>query len=163
MTRPRVLWVAALTLFAVACESRVLRTGATSEKAGCFFRLSAGWHNLEGNGSDWWRWTDKTGKVTVTAAQRSEVVLAGELFSWRQPNTVDVVLNGTTAATVNVTWDRFGPFKPIPLSLKAGTNTIAFVSHKPAVTTAQDPRPLAVAVKNLSLTMDTKDACVLEP
>ena len=81
-------------------------------------------------------------------------VLSGQILSAQRPNDVDVVLNGAKVASLRVDWDKweFRDFQPVDLPLKAGENTVEFVSHNPAIKIGTDSRALAVAVKNLGLT-----------
>jgi hypothetical protein len=120
----------------------------------CSLTFSTGWHELEQSGQDWWRWTDGRGRVRVFVEQDTDAVISGELQSIQRPNKVDILVNGERLATLDITWDGFGaPAGSLPLHLKAGENIIEFVSHNPAITTATDSRSLAIAVKNLSLTI----------
>jgi hypothetical protein len=88
--------------------------------------------------------------------------MRGELWSIQQPNKVDILLNGQRLVTLDVTWNLFKPFRSIPLRLKANENTIEFVSHRPAIQIPTDRRPLAVAVKNLSVTDSADGATICE-
>lgn len=128
----------------------------------CSLTFSTGWHGLEGSGQDWWRWTDGRGQVRVLVEKETDAVIRGELYSIQQPNKVDILVNGEKQTTLDITWNLFRPFEPIPIRLKAGESTVEFVSHNPAITTPTDSRPLAIAVKNLSLTVGTDDATACE-
>jgi hypothetical protein len=129
----------------------------------CSLTFSTGWYGLEGSGQDWWRWTDGRGQVRVLVEKDTDAVIRGGLCSIQQPNEVDILLNGEKLITLDITWDGFGGLsEPLPLHLEAGENVLEFVSHNPAITTPTDGRPLAIAVKNLSLTIGADDATTCE-
>ena len=77
------------------------------------------------------------------------MLMHGDIYSIRTPNTVDVLVNGENAATWDISWNLFKAFEPVALHLKTGENNIAFVSHNPAIYIPTDTRPLALAVSNL--------------
>ncbi len=129
----------------------------------CDFALDRGWYDLEQGDSDWWRWTDHGGRIAVFASQDGVLYLEGEIVSVRFPNTVDVLVSGKKESTVDITWAGFKSFPPLALRLIGGENTIEFVSHNPAITIPTDNRPLAIAVKNLSLTTSDAVSCELQP
>ena len=83
----------------------------------------------------------------------TRATLAGQIFSAPRPNDVTVLLNGNPVATLRVDWKpwEFREFPACSLALAPGTNTVEFVSRLPAIPIANDPRPLAVAVRNLRL------------
>jgi hypothetical protein len=106
---------------------------------------------------------DGRGQVRVLVEEETDAVMRGELGSIQQPNEVDILLNGEKLIALDITWDGFGGLsEPLPLHLKAGENIIEFVSHNPAITTPTDGRLLAIAVKNLGLTMGGDDAAACE-
>jgi hypothetical protein len=79
------------------------------------------------------------------------MLMHGDIFSIRTPNTVDVLVNGENVATWDISWNSFKAFELVALHLKAGENYIAFVSHNPAIHIPTDTRPLALAVSNLRM------------
>jgi hypothetical protein len=85
-------------------------------------------------------------------AEDIDMLMHGEIYSIRSPNTVEVLVNGGTVATWQITGDRFRAFEPVTLRLKQGENRIIFVSHNPAMRTPTDSRPLAMALRNLRAT-----------
>jgi hypothetical protein len=124
----------------------------------CALTFVVGWHAWEYNALDWsgnitawWRWTDGHGEIRVLASEDSDMLMHGDIFSIRTPNTVDVLVNGENVATWDISWNSFKAFEPVALHLKAGENYIAFVSHNPAIHIPTDTRPLALAVSNLRM------------
>jgi GDSL-like Lipase/Acylhydrolase len=115
----------------------------------CVFSFEDGWHAWERSGSDWWRWTDGRGEIRVMASEDGDMLMHGEIYSIRKPNTVDVLVNSERKATWQISWDLFKAFEPVVLRLKRGENRIVFVSHNPAMSVPTDSRPLALAVSNL--------------
>jgi hypothetical protein len=122
----------------------------------CALSFVAGWHAWEHDGLDWsgnitawWRWTDGHGEIRVLASEDSDMLMHGDIYSIRTPNTVDVLVNGEHVATLDISWNLFKTFEPVALHLKTGENYITFVSHNPAIHIPTDPRPLALAVSNL--------------
>jgi lysophospholipase L1-like esterase len=121
------------------------------QSPGCTLRFLAGWHDWEWgqSGHDWWRWTEGHGAIQIMTGDGGDILMRGELYSIRSPNTVDVFVNGKKAVTWDISWDRFRPLEPVMLHLERGQNRVEFVSHNPAMYIASDSRPLAVAVRNL--------------
>ena len=114
--------------------------------------LAEGWHGTERDAAGWWRWSGGSGDVCVFVDEDMDAVIQGELGSLEQPNRVDVVVNGEQDSSIEITWEGFKPFRPLRLRLRAGENIIRIVSRNPAVTIPTDRRPLAFAVKNVSMT-----------
>jgi len=112
-----------------------------------------GWHGTERDAEGWWCWSDAHGDVHVCAEEEGDAIIRGELCSVERPNQIDVLVNGEMHASIPITWDAFGPFEPVPVRLRADANIIRLVSRNPAVTIPTDPRPLAFAVRNLSVTI----------
>jgi lysophospholipase L1-like esterase len=117
----------------------------------CTLTFAAGWHEWEWgqSGHDWWRWTDGHGEIQVMTMERGDVRMGGEIYSIRNPNTVDILVNGEKVSTWTISWDLFKAVEPVTLHLDMGQNRIEFVSHKPAMYIPSDRRPLAFAVRNL--------------
>jgi hypothetical protein len=118
------------------------------------YEFASGWHAVEHNGPDWLCWTDGRGRLSLRMGKDSTVTLSGEILSGRRPNNVDLVVNGEKVRTFAIDWTEwaFRPFDHQLLKLKAGLNVIEFVSEKPALVQQSDPRPLAVAIKNVTIT-----------
>lgn len=115
----------------------------------------SGWHALERSGVDWWCWTSRRGKIRVFVPQAAESVLSGELYAIQQPNTVEIYVNGRKSAALKLMANEFAPFELVTVGLRAGENILEFFSRNPPVTQSHDKRPLALAVKNLRLTLNS--------
>lgn len=117
----------------------------------CTLTFVAGWHAWEWgqSGHEWWRWTDGHAEIRVMSVEGGDMLIRGDIYSIRSPNTVDVLVNGEKVAMWDISWDLFGAFEPVTLHLEMGQNRIEFVSHNPAVFIPSDSRPLAFAVRNL--------------
>lgn len=130
---------------------------------GCTIILTSGWHQTETDDPYWWRWSDgQDARVAVRTGRAGEVVLSGKIESFRQPNTVEVLVNGEPSATLVVDWAGIRPFQGVPLVLRAGQNTIQLRSgNQPLVF---DGRPLAIDVGDLAITpTDGAAACTFHP
>lgn len=127
-----------------------------STPRGCSLMLTSGWYRTERRGANWWRWSGGSGNIQVLVEKPVEARLIGKLESMSEGNKVDIIVNGTQQARIEVDWDGMQAFEPLSISLQPGQNSIEFASQNPAVTIATDTRPLAIAVGNLSL--DAKPA-----
>lgn len=138
---------------AAATRAAASPQSATQSQRAGVFTFMAGWYKMECSGPDWLCWSDGRGRVSVVSTNDTLAVLSGQILSAKRPNDVDILLNGTKVASLRVDWTKweFRDFHPIECALKAGENTLEFVSHNPAVTLPPDTRPLAVAVRNLQL------------
>ncbi len=123
--------------------------------------LTTGWHPVEWQGADWLRWNAGRAELRIVARSTREALLRGALYSIQQPNRLDIIVNGNLGTSLDIDWDSFRSFPPIRLELTEGENVIAFVSRNSAITLPTDNRLLAVAVKNLSLTMGNAELRVL--
>ncbi len=111
--------------------------------------FKSGWHREEINGLDWVRWSTGRGEMCVVTDTETNVTLWGELYSLQSPNVIQLIVNGQRMTNLDVTWDGFAPLPPVKFHLAPGENRLEIVSRNPALTTAADSRPLAVAVRNL--------------
>ena len=85
------------------------------------------------------------------------------LKSLKQPNTVDIRVNGVSQSKVLITSLGADPFKAVTLQLKGGRNTIEFVGSNPTGHFPADSRDLGIAISDLGLldkNVDTK--CVFQ-
>lgn len=85
--------------------------------------------------------------------KNGEFQFKGEVISIHAENNIDVFVNDQKIKIVTLKRDKFEfkPLETILLPLKGGDNLIVFASQKEAVKTPADPRPLAIAFKNLEL------------
>ena len=129
----------------------------------CQWELTEGWHTYEGEGTDWHRWSAGRGKVKVSLVQDATATMTGAIVSMHAADQVDILVNGEKVKTWNLTRDKweFKSFEPLKFSLKKGDNIVEFMSQKGPETNPTDPRPLAIAVKNLRLTIGNA-ACELK-
>ncbi|MGH8070503.1 MAG: hypothetical protein ACRERE_35750 [Candidatus Entotheonellia bacterium] len=130
----------------------------------CTLTFVSGWHGWERAGLAWWRWTHGRGEIRLYTARDNDMVMRGEISSLRRSNKADIFVNGEKIVTWEITWDAFRSFEPLPLSLKAGENSLVFASHDRAMYIPTDSRPLALAVKNLLIMgADGATVCELQP
>ncbi|MEZ5363586.1 MAG: hypothetical protein R2748_14905 [Bryobacterales bacterium] len=115
-------------------------------------RFGAGWHALEADGQGWLRWSAGKGEILLDAGTALDAVLEGEWMSIVRPNKVRVELNGEAVVTLEAKeGDGFQPWPEVRLRLREGRNTLRFASQRKAIKSTRDPRPLAVALKNLTV------------
>ena len=129
----------------------------------CQYELTEGWHGYEVEGSNWVRWSAGRGKVKVSLVKESTATMTGAIISIHAADQVDILVNGEKVKTWNLTKDKweFKSFEPLQLALKQGDNIVEFVSQKGPLTNPTDPRPLAMAIKDLRLTVGNA-ACELK-
>ena len=137
---------------------------ATLQATVCELTFSNGWHPAEHAGSNWLRWNTGRGRLNAFVDADTTAVLQGLINSIQRPNKVDVIVNDTPVTTLPIDWEEWAikPFTPLTLTLKAGLNTIEFVSHNPPITQTTDARPLAVAIQDLQL-LSNGQPCKIEP
>lgn len=130
---------------------------------GCMFMLTSGWHRTEGNESYWWRWSDgRDAQIRVLLDRDTSLVLHGAVESFERPNQVDVFLNNTKAATLEITRYGMRGFDPVSLQLHQGQNLIQFISHNSPV--ESDNRELAINIGGVTLiSEDGTWSCRLHP
>ncbi len=129
----------------------VLSTKPTNDQAGCSVSFGNGWHGLEKNGPDWWRWSSGTGDIQIFVPEEGDVVLTGEISSIRFPNTVDVVFGGEKKSKVQILSGDPTPFQGVSLHLNKGDNLVRFISHNPGTSIPTDARVMAAALRNLQV------------
>ncbi len=143
---------------------RLLPLGA-DQPAGqpCPFALRTGWHQVEHNGPDWLCWNDGRGLISIVVSTNTTATLSGQILAAERPNDVDVLVNGSNVATLEIAWTNwaFREFDPVTLPLKSGSNVVEFISHRAAIRLPSDNRLLAVAVKNLAVTVTSNQPLVV--
>ena len=131
----------------------------------CSTTFVSGWHAREASDSGWLRWSSGTGRLRISATTEADFELSGDVVSSVRPNTIDVRIDGKAAATWVVTDPAWACPRgdARPLSRGGGTHRDSGPSgpSRP-VTSPTDPRPLAIAVKDLTLRrLDRADPCAV--
>lgn len=152
---------AALQLLATRDEFQHECTFLAARACRLAANLTRGWHPAERSGDDWLCWTSGSGEARIVVDEAGMGEISGELYSILSPNTVSILVNGATQATLDVRWTFFKSFGPVRLALAAGENIIEFTSRNTAIRVDNDARPLAVAVKNLRLKLGNEERPVL--
>ena len=142
----------------------LVRSRAEAARA-CWFSVSPSWYGVErGWYADWWRWSAGRGQVHVFVGQEMQVTMRAQLRSLRQPNQIEILLNGERQTVENLTLADFNPMTPLALTFRAGENTIDVLSGMPALQVPNDSRPLALAIKNLDfIPQEPGLMCELQP
>lgn len=131
----------------------------TGNRSALLVDLGTGWHGLEASDGTPFRWTFARAQLRVEAAEpgRAELSLEAQPFlTWQVARRhVDLVVNDATVGT----WTLEGGLETLSttVELDAGTNWIELRSQEDAVSPirlgiADDPRPLALSVRNVTLT-----------
>jgi hypothetical protein len=121
-----------------------------------------GWYGRETDDENSWRWTARKGEVHILSPQPAETTLNGELTSVRSPNTVDILVNGVTLASVATYSPAPWPIGSLHLQLKAGDNVLEFASRNKGVQLPTDSRVLAIAIRNLRTETTDGGGCPVE-
>lgn len=119
----------------------------------CSVLFSGGWHHREHSGTHSFRWTNGNSRLVLHAPREMKLVVTAEVASAVLPNTIDVVWDRKVVGRWTVDGDgpMFRSVAPVSLTLRPGRNVLTFVSSKPPVSSASDPRKLAVAFQDLTL------------
>ncbi len=130
----------------------------------CELTFSTGWYQVEHAGTNELRWNTGRGLLNAFVDTDTSAVLLGQINSIQRPNKVDVIVNDQPVTTLPIDWEEWmvKPFTPLTLSLKAGPNTIEFVSHNPPITQTTDARLLAIAIQDLQL-LNNGQPCKIQP
>ncbi|CAA9552384.1 MAG: hypothetical protein AVDCRST_MAG49-1910 [uncultured Thermomicrobiales bacterium] len=140
-------------VYALRPPDRLDRVGlCTDDGADCAYATTSGWYDPDTTDPLWWRWSDGIGRVWVYADRAMEVTIDGVLGTKQRTDRVDVLLNGGVQRTLDVASGDGRPLGAIPLRLEAGENLLEFRAQTPAVSVPSDPRRLAFAVQQLSMT-----------
>lgn len=118
---------------------------------GVRIRFEKGWHGLEGDKENWWRWSSGRSKITLISESTRKLSLVGEALSAAKPNEIQIVFRGRSLARweVDHSHSGFEPLPPVEIELPRGSSTLEIRSLQPGVQSGADPRKLAVALKNL--------------
>jgi hypothetical protein len=124
-----------------------------TEGESCYALFTAGWYHVERNGADWVRWMAGSGYILVVVPAAGSVTFGGEIISAIRPNEITVRVNGSARTRWRLDGSGFGS-GPIPIGripLEAGLNLLSFESGAQPVTLSTDTRPLAAALKNVTI------------
>ena len=144
--------------------SGVLGRASAPFTARCDMTFGAGWHGREGGDDDWLRWSTGTGRLRLRVRESGTYVLRTEVLSLSRPNAIEVHLDDQEHErwTIRDTAWAFHPMPPVELSLHAGeTATLQLVSDAPAMTQSTDPRPMTIALQQLTLTAPDGSTCAI--
>ncbi len=118
---------------------------------GVRIRFEKGWHGLEGDKENWWRWSSGRSRITLISESSRKLSLFCEALSAAKPNEVHIMFRGKSLARweVDHSHSGFEPLPPVEIELPRGSSTLEIRSLRPGVQSGDDPRKLAVALKNL--------------
>jgi SAM-dependent methyltransferase len=115
------------------------------------FALTRGWHAVERSGTDWLCWTSGRGQIDIFFSETGKAIVQADLYSIQCPNRINVIVNRQHQPDVFVDWDGFKHVS-FQIELGRGRNTLELTSSHSGVTLSSDSRPLAIAIKNLTVT-----------
>lgn len=121
----------------------------------CKATFEQGWFDRERSVDSWWAWSSGSGIIVVNTDRADNWLMEAQVFSAVHPNDVTFVLNGRQVGRQVVDWPGFRPLQPAEIPLDAGRNTLQVISSAPPRLIGTDTRPLAVAVRNFTLTRQT--------
>jgi hypothetical protein len=117
----------------------------------CSATFSEGWHGLERNGAEWWRWNTGKGTIRIVSNISGGMRLRGWLLSASQPNRADVYVNGVRESPRDgVSLATRVPLD-IPLRVAVGVNTVEIVGRNPSRRVAGDERVLGIGVGQMEV------------
>mgnify|MGYP004700984689 CR=1 FL=1 len=134
----------------------VLRAQARGEVgSGLAVVFGAGWHGREQYDHDWIRWSSGRGEIVITMPHDGALELRGEFACIRRPDTVSLRLDGKTVAEWATSAEEFAfrPFDPVHVRVGAGRHVVEIVNANPPIVQRHDSRPLAIAVRNLEVSI----------
>jgi hypothetical protein len=141
--------------------------GGGTDRNGCAFILSTGWHQTETDGPYWWRWSDgRDPALQIELRQAATVSLTGLIESATLPNRVDVIVNGSQQASLDITAAGLAPLGPLTFDGAAGGTVLELVSNNAPVDV--EGRSVAIDVSNVTVTTSTSPegapvACLFHP
>jgi hypothetical protein len=144
--------------------SGVLGRASAPFTAPCDVTFGAGWHGREGEGDDWLRWSAGTGRLRLRVRESGTYVLRTKVLSLVRPNAIAVHVDDQERErwTIRDMGWVFHPMPPLELSLRAGeTASLQFVSESAPITQSTDPRPLSIALRELTLTAPDGTRCAI--
>ncbi len=164
-SRPLLVGMEGLTVSIGAVPGSETVPPEIAQNPTCSTTFVSGWHAREASDAGWLRWSSGTGRLRISSTSEADLELSGDVLSFVRPNTIDVRIDGKTAATWTVTdpvWG-FHAVTPVRFHVAAGhTVTVDLVGRARPVTLPTDLRPLAIAVKDLTLRrLDQPDPCAV--
>lgn len=143
---------------------QLLPQSGPTQSAFCELTFRDGWQGVERDGSSWMRWNNGRAQLSALVSSPTTVTLQGNIISLQRPNDIDALLNGERITVLKIDWKEwaFKPFTPFTLTLKAGLNSLEFISHNAPITQPNDSRLLAVALQNLQMLKDDNQPCVIK-
>jgi hypothetical protein len=129
---------------------------------GCRITFSRGWHAREAEGSNWLRWSDGAGRMTIYSPGPMSLRICGECASLARPNEVHITANGAVVSRWTIEGEfGFHSLPELAVKLHAGKNVLEFVSSRPpARPRPNDPRMVAIAFRNLEFSDESgKEVC----
>jgi hypothetical protein len=127
----------------------------------CSATFSEGWHGLERDGAQWWRWNTGKGTIRMFSNISGGMRLRGWLLSSSQPNRADIYVNNIRVWSGNeMTVSAPVPID-VPLSVAAGLNTVEIAGRNPPRRVGADERMLGIGVGQLKVVPENgMSACV---
>jgi len=129
----------------------------------CWWDEPDGWHIAEVTEIGRRRWSDGTGTIRLFVGGPTTVAFTGELISFTQDNTVDIIVNGKRVESVIFGAGQERSLDGISLDLQAGENVIELVSANDAGRAPGDPRDLAFSLLNVEPVLGSDQLCTYRP
>jgi glycosyltransferase involved in cell wall biosynthesis len=148
--------------FKVRAENAVRRFVEARRATDCRVSFSRGWHVRESESSNWLRWSDGVGQLTIHSPRPISLRIIGECASLARPNEVRMTANGALVARWTIEGEfGFHSLPEVALKLRAGKNVLEFLSSQaPSRSGPNDPRMVAIAVRNLVFSYESgKETC----
>jgi hypothetical protein len=117
----------------------------------CSATFSEGWHGLERDGAQWWRWNSGKGTIRMFSNISGGMRLRGWLLSPSQPNRADIYVNNIRVSPGDgVSLDAKVPLD-ITVRVAAGLNTVEIAGRNPPRRVAGDERMLGIGVGQMEV------------
>ena len=170
----RYLWQAVVSQRFHALRLRHLRRTAQHSLASLdgaadvTFRFAAGWYPPNFIEKKAVYWNSGHGRIDLTASRAGVAELSATLYTIRQPNEIEILLNGRPLHVCQFSGSGFGgtDIEGLPVELHEGLNRLDIQSRMSPLVPANDTRKLAVAVTSLRIASgpgearaDEKRAC----
>jgi glycosyltransferase involved in cell wall biosynthesis len=129
---------------------------------GCRISFSRGWYPREAEGSNWLRWNNGVGRLTIHAPCRMTIRIVGACASLIRPNEVQLTANGALVASWAIEGEfSFQQLPQLTVELRRGRNRLEFRSRQPGAQPGpNDSRLVAIAIRNLAFSdVSEKETC----